>query len=145
MIARVEVEYGQRDRQFVRIRDHELITDQPVEDGGDDLGPTPTELFVAGLAACVGFYAERYLRRHELPVEGLRVGAEFTLVDTPARVGSIQIHVDLPEDIPDKRRATLLTVVENCTVHNSLRHPPEVGIDIRTPVLARAGREAQIR
>lgn len=139
MSERIEVEYRQRDRLLVRIRDHELIVDQPAEAGGDDLGPTPTELFVAGLAACVGFYTERYLRRHDLPTEGLRIGAEFTMADTPARVDTVQLHVELPEGIPDKRRETLLAVIERCTVHNSLRHPPEVGIEIRTPSLARAG------
>jgi putative redox protein len=39
--------------------------------GGGDVGPTPTELFVAGLASCVAFYARRYLRRHDIDAEGL--------------------------------------------------------------------------
>ena len=140
MGGQVEVGYGGRDRLQIRIRGHELLADQPLEVGGDDLGPTPTEMFVAGLVACVGFYAERYLRRHELPTEGLRVSGAFTMGDTPARVRSIDVRLEVPEDIPEKRVETLLAVVEKCTVHNSLRHPPEVGIQIRTAALVRAGR-----
>ena len=43
----------------VSVRGHELATDQPVADGGDDTAPTPTEMFVGALAACVGYYAGR--------------------------------------------------------------------------------------
>jgi organic hydroperoxide reductase OsmC/OhrA len=34
---------------------------------------TPTELFAASLAACVAFYAGRFLRRHGLTADWLRV------------------------------------------------------------------------
>jgi uncharacterized OsmC-like protein len=144
MNGQIGVEYEQGDRFLVRIRDHELVTDQPAESGGGDVGPTPTELFVASLVSCVGFYAERYLRRHDLPSEGLRVTGWFTMADTPARVDAVRIAVELPEGIPDKRRETLLAVVEKCTVHNSLRHAPDVRIEVGTlhPVAARNGREA---
>ena len=55
------------DRFRIRVRGHEIDVDQPVGDGGEDTAPTPTELFVAGLASCVAFYARRYLARHGLP------------------------------------------------------------------------------
>src|SRR6266540_5083244 len=53
----------------IEVRGHHLTVDQPVDAGGADLGPTPTELFAASLAACVGFYAVRFLRRHGLRSE----------------------------------------------------------------------------
>jgi uncharacterized OsmC-like protein len=42
------------DRFAISIRDHMITVDQPVADGGQDTAPTPTELFVASLASCVG-------------------------------------------------------------------------------------------
>src|SRR6266508_5013874 len=50
------------DAYEIQIRGHRLTVDQPVEAGGANLGPTPTELFAASLAACVGVYAGRFLR-----------------------------------------------------------------------------------
>ena len=50
-----------------------------VGDGGEDTGPTPTELFIASLAGCVAFYARRYLDRHDQPTEGLTVEAELAV------------------------------------------------------------------
>lgn len=117
------------DRYRIRIRGHEVLVDQPVDDGGEDTAPTPTELFVAGLASCVAFYAGRFLRRHDLPTEGLAVDCGFSFAsDRPARVDTIEIVVRLPEGFPQERRKALASVVEHCTVHNSLRQPPEVGI-----------------
>ena len=47
----------------VMVRGHRVLVDQSGDHGGTDDGPTPTELFVASLAACVAFCAGRYLTR----------------------------------------------------------------------------------
>jgi putative redox protein len=133
-MADVEIWYASRDRFLVRIRDHHLMVDQPVSEGGDDIGPTPTELFVSGLAACVGFYAERFLRRHGLPAHDVHVQANFDFAaDRPARVGSIDVVLAVPGGLTTKQREALEAVIEHCTVHNSLRKPPEVRIVLAEP------------
>jgi uncharacterized OsmC-like protein len=125
------VRHLERDRLRIEIRGHHLDVDQPVEDGGDDKAPTPTELFAASLASCVGFYAERFLRRHDLPTEGLAVECSFRMAsDRPARVVSIDVRVALPDGVPPERRPALRAVVEHCTVHNTLMQPPVVTIDL---------------
>ncbi len=91
------VGHEEGDRFQVSIRGHRLSIDQPVADGGTDTGPTPTELFVAGLASCIAFYADRYLRRRHLPINGLRVDCAFSFAeDRPRRVASISLRVDAP-------------------------------------------------
>jgi putative redox protein len=133
----IDVWYGGKDKFAVLIRDHYLLVDQPKEAGGDDEGPTPTELFVAALAACVGFYAERFLLRHDLPSEGLAVKCGFEMSEhRPARVQSIELEVTLPVELSTSQRKALLAVVEHCTVHNSLRQPPEVRIGLSAEVQA---------
>lgn len=117
------------DRYRIAIRGHEVMVDQPVEDGGEDSAPTPTELFVAGLASCVAFYGGRYLRRHKLPVAGFAVDCSFAFAeDRPARVRSIRIDVALPTGFPDERRDAFLAVLEHCTVHNSISVKPDIAI-----------------
>jgi putative redox protein len=120
----------ERDRLRMTIRGHELFTDQPVEDGGDDTAPTPTELFVASLGACVAFYAERFLRRHALPTVGMEVACEYAWAENPHRVGAVQVTVDAP-GLTDATREAFSRVVEHCTVHNSLRMPPDVRVVVR--------------
>jgi putative redox protein len=136
MTTRMVVRHEDGDRFEVLVRGHRLVIDQPVMDGGTDAGPTPTELFVAGLASCVGFYAERFLRRHGLPSEGLRVDSTFAFAeDRPARVASITLGVHVP-GLPASRREALLAVIEHCTVHNSIRTAPCVRIELDPDDLA---------
>jgi putative redox protein len=130
-MAELAVRHLEGDRFEVEVRGHTLVVDQPRRDGGGDAGPTPTELFVASLAACVGFYAERFLVRHGLPVKGLAVSCGFRMSeDRPARVEGIDLRVRLPYAFPAVRRAALLAVVEHCTVHNSIRQAPRVAIGL---------------
>ena len=133
-VREIRVEHLTEDTFVVGIRDHRVVVDQPKDAGGDDLGPTPTELFVASLGTCAGFYAERYLRRHGLPDEGLCVRASFEMAnDRPPRVASVDLRVILPEAIPAERLPALRRVIEACTVHNSIRMEPAIGIQVSMP------------
>lgn len=133
----ITVNYEGGDRLRVEIRGHELNTDQPREDGGGDTAPTPTELFLGGLAACVAFYAERFLRRNGLPMAGLQVTCSYEWAENPHRVGEVRLTVDAPGLTPQKR-AAFERVVEHCTVHNTLRQPPNVSLKVSEAATAAA-------
>lgn len=129
-MAKIVVRYVEGDVLTATVRGHEVMVDQPLEDGGEDLAPNPTELFVAGLATCVGFYAERYLRRHDLDPAGLVVACDYAYgEDRPARVSEIRIGVSAP-GLPGDRREPFTRVIEHCTVHNSLARPPTVRMEL---------------
>jgi putative redox protein len=129
--ATIRVEHQGGDRLLIETRGHELRSDQPVEDGGDDTAPTPTELFLAGLAGCVAFYGARFLRRHGLPTEGLVVTCKYAWAANPTRVGEIDLSVEAPT-LTLERREAFSRVIEHCTVHNTLRQPPEVRIHVQS-------------
>jgi uncharacterized OsmC-like protein len=118
------------DRFDIDIRGHLVAVDQPVADGGADTAPTPTELFVAGLAACVAFYARRYLTRHGLPTDGLQVSADYEMGSRPARVARIDVRIALDADLPEDKRQALLAVASHCTVHNTLVQAPDVSVSL---------------
>lgn len=125
----VEVHHKGGDLFEIVARQHVLYVDQP-SDAGEDSAPTPTELFVASLAACVAFYVRRFLTRHELPTDGLAVRAAFTFAERPARVGEVRLSIQVPDGVPDDRRGALLAVASHCTVQNSLERPPDVNIEL---------------
>ncbi|MGH3332835.1 MAG: PIG-L family deacetylase [Nocardioidaceae bacterium] len=122
------------DRFEVLIRGHTINVDQPAALGGDDTAPTPTELFVASLAACVAFYARRYLARHGLPTDGFGVEVEYELGEHPSRVAAADIRIHLPSDFPEDRREPLLAVAAHCTVHNTLTQLADVSMSLAPPV-----------
>ena len=125
----ITVDYEGRDRLRIEARGHRLFADQPVADGGEDTAPTPTELFVAALGACIAFYAERFLRRHALSTDGLKVACDYAWAEDPHRVGEISVAVEAPGLTPARREA-FSRVIEHCTVHNSLLHPPAVRVTV---------------
>lgn len=111
-MSNIVVRYLQGDRLMAEVRGHEVTVDQPAADGGEDLAPTPTELFLTGLATCVGFYAERYLRRHDLDPRGLVVECDYDFSEErPARVRAIRIAVTAP-GLPETRREPFTRVIE---------------------------------
>ena len=129
-MSTMRVRHVHGDRFEIDVRGHLVAVDQPVEDGGHDSAPTPTELFVAGLTSCVGFYARRYLVRHGLPDGGLTVAGTFEMAARPARVADIDIEITLPEGTPAECRQALLAVASHCTVHNTLVHRPTVRVSL---------------
>jgi putative redox protein len=119
------------ERYEIAVRDHTVVVDQPIDAGGSDAAPTPTELFVASLAGCVAYYAGRYLTRHGLSREGLGVAVTYRMVSgRPTRVADIHLSVRVPDALPTQRWPALQAVVEHCTVHNSLITPPAVRVDL---------------
>jgi uncharacterized OsmC-like protein len=131
--GRVEVSYLGGELYGIATGRHSVLTDQPASAGGEDAAMTPTDLLVASLSSCVAFYAGRYLARHGLSRGGLQVTAEFTLAtDRPARVGEVALKIRVPDGVPPGREAALLAVASHCTVHNTLRHPPGIAIELDT-------------
>ncbi len=115
----------------VEVRGHRLIVDQPKEEGGDDQGITPVEMFVASLGACIGYFAVRFCRRHNLPAAGLAVKMIWDYAEQPHRVGSLTVRVSLPVDFPSEMQDRLRKVVEGCTIHQSLTHSPQIAIVLK--------------
>ncbi|HEX6343272.1 OsmC family protein [Umezawaea sp.] len=129
--ARIHVDFVGGEEYAVRMRGHHVATDQPLDNGGVDRGPSPVELFVASMAACTAYYAGRYLDRHHVHREGLRVSADYRMAaDRPARVERVRLDVRVPDGTPANLRQGLHAVVSHCTVHNTLRQRPEIHIDI---------------
>jgi putative redox protein len=129
--GQVNVDHVDGDVYEIHVRGHHFTVDQPADAGGTDKAPTPTELFAASLAACVAFYAGRYLDRHGYDRTGLRVHTDFDMAtDRPARVATIRVTIHPPAGFPTERLPALTAVAGHCTVHNTLMNPPEVTIAI---------------
>jgi putative redox protein len=109
---------------------HRVVTDQPVEDGGQDAGMSPVELFVGSLASCVSYFVGRYCDRHQISTKGLRIEAEWTMAEQPHRVGQITLAIHLPHRITAAQSERLLKVAHGCTVHQSLAVSAGVAIEL---------------
>ena len=127
-MARIRVSHRYGASFEVRVRGHRLIVDQPSTHGGDDQGPTPTELFVASLGACVAHYAQAYLLKHGLSTGGVAVESDFHWDEAGTRVAGITLSLRLPADVDEGRREAALRAAMRCAVHRSIQTSPEITI-----------------
>jgi uncharacterized OsmC-like protein len=117
----------------VRLGAHELVFDQPSSvPGGEDRGPSPLDVMAVAVGACAHYYAAAFLFARNLSCEGLRVEVEFEKSREPvARLGSLAVRVSLPPGVPERYLPAIERAVRGCPAYGTLRHPPEVSLEIR--------------
>lgn len=117
-------------------RGHKVVCDQPLEAKGDNEGMTPSELLLASLATCVGYYAVYYLKTRNLSAEGLLVTVEAENAPNPARLGRFRIAIDVP-GLDDPRHVEgVKRAAEKCLIKNTMLHPPSFEIDVHATAAA---------
>jgi uncharacterized OsmC-like protein len=122
-------------------RGHVFTSDEPPTAGGEDLGPTPHELLITALGACVAITIRMYAKRHEWPLEDVSVHLtiddveptepEFTPEEIAAAAPSgklplIHSHVTIKGDLNEEQRARLEQIAGRCPVHRALRARPAI-------------------
>lgn len=127
-----------RDRKMrhrVSIRQHSLAVDEGETNGGEDLGPTPHELYDAALASCKALTVLWYARRKQIPVEGIEVRVERD--DSGERQGVYRLRTLLAMTGPltEAQRQELLNVAAKCPVHRLMT---QVSTEISTELVASA-------
>ena len=55
---------------------HTVLTDQPLEHGGDAAAPAPFDYFLASLVTCAGLYVLSFLEQRHLPTDDVSLVME---------------------------------------------------------------------
>jgi putative redox protein len=107
---------------------HRLVADEPPPIG-DDKGPTPYDLLLAGLGACTSMTVRMYADRKGWPLERIRVTLRHSRIhatdcaDCETKSGwiaHIDREIELTGDLDDTQRERLLHIAERCPVHQTL-------------------------
>jgi putative redox protein len=110
---------GGKFRHEIGVRQHELISDEPKNEGGDDSAPSPQELLAASLASCTAITMEMYADRKGWDIGDVRVDVDYE----PAQRGSptkFEMVVHLPKELPEEQREKLMQIAAKCPVHRTL-------------------------
>ncbi|MCH8983313.1 MAG: OsmC family protein [Acidobacteria bacterium] len=62
-------------RCHVKVRQFELKVDEPIEEGGDDTGPRPTEVLLTAVASCFTLAIAHVAKKHSKRLTDLEVEA----------------------------------------------------------------------
>lgn len=128
----VKIVHLEQVRFSIQAREHTIVCDQPAESGGQDTGMTPPELLLASLGSCAAFYAAMYLQTRKLATSGVEVTVNAEKLKQPARLGNFVIHVQCPVPLTEAQSQGLLRSVQQCIVHNTLTHEPQIAIELTT-------------
>jgi putative redox protein len=113
-----------------------LVADEPEDQGGNGLGPTPYELLTWALGACTAMTIQMYARRKEYPLEEVAVQVEHERVHAEdckecerEQEGYVQHYyrrIVLRGDLSKEQEEDLLRVAKKCPVHKTLMAVPEI-------------------
>ncbi|MFO1415402.1 MAG: OsmC family protein [Burkholderiales bacterium] len=101
----------------VAVRDHRIVTDEGPDNGGDDLGPTPHDLYDAALGACKALTMVWYANRKGIPLEDVAVTVERDAAQERQGTYRLRAALRLGGPLTDAQRAELLNVAGKCPVH----------------------------
>ena len=88
------------------------------------------ELLLASLGSCAAFYAAEYLRTRNLAQSGVEVSVTAEKLLQPARLGNFCIRVSSPVALTPEQHDAMTGAVHHCLVHNTLKSPPDIRIEI---------------
>lgn len=112
---------------------HALIADEPAARGGEDAGPTPLQLVLAGLCACETVTMHRLAAKIRMVVEGFEVAAHGVidargrsgLAEVPAHFLRVEVRARVRTPEPAERVQRLKELVErHCPVATLLQAAP---------------------
>jgi putative redox protein len=104
-------------QQTVHVREHELVVDGLVEEGGEDAGPSGHDLYDAALGTCKALTLVWYAKRKGIPLEDLEVIVERDASGEREGVYKLDTALRLGGNLSDAQREELLAVAEKCPVH----------------------------
>ena len=108
-----------------QIRDHRFSIDEPLEDGGKNLGPTPGEMLCASLAGCTAITLKMYIERKQWLVDSIEVEVYLK------KKNIFERRVLVKGDLKPKQRERIMNIANACPVHKLL----EPGNTVQTKIL----------
>ena len=127
----------------ITVGSHVLVGDEPLDAGGNDLGPQPHDFLLAGLGACTCMTLRMYADRKGIPLKGVKVlltRRKIKAEDCPdcvSKTGEVEEmtrEITVTGDLDEATRAKLLEIANKCPVHRTLTGE----IKIRSSLVAAA-------
>jgi len=110
----------------IGIGSHAIQVDATRADGGDDLGPTPHDLFDASLAACTALTVSMYAKRKGWALEDARVAVDRDNRSEAQGIYRLALKIELIGTLDADQKARLLEIAEHCPIHKLMHATIEI-------------------
>jgi putative redox protein len=106
---------------------HSVFVDEPVDVGGTDTAPAPSEFLEVALASCTAITIRMYADRKGWAVKKISVDVSISKDDKLTRFDR---KILLQGELSEEQRARLLQIANSCPVHKVLSNPIEVNTSL---------------
>jgi len=120
----------------MKVGNHYITADEPVDVGGNDFGPSPYELVSAGLASCTAMTLHMYARRKAWPLERVEVHTSYggkthaadceACESDSARIDTFYKEIRIEGPLDEKQITRILEIADRCPVHKTLHNEVQV-------------------
>ncbi|HTB31589.1 MAG TPA: OsmC family protein [Bacteroidia bacterium] len=108
------VDYG----MTAEVRNHKVIIDEPVNNGGGNTGPSPQEYLCVALASCTTATIKMYTNHKHWKIDSIIVEVEKDTLPDGKNIFKRTLHIKGPFD--DKQMDRILQIANSCPVHKIL-------------------------
>jgi len=110
---------------------YSMVIDGGKEDGGSGLGPNPTRVAEAALAACAAITLRMYARRKKWDLAGVDITIKRAPSEDSHTPHLLEKELRVSGALDDAQRARLLEIADKCPVHRMLTE----GVEVRSRVV----------
>lgn len=96
-----------------KVRNHFVVTDVPISDGGEDTAPTPVEYLLTAIGGCVAITLRMYAARRSWDVGEITVNV---FQNKDAQGSYLTEEISFENDITEDQRKRLLVFAGKCPV-----------------------------
>ncbi len=109
---------------------HHLLADEPIDVGGQNLGPNPYDLLMASLGSCTAMTLKMYAQRKDWDLQEVTVFLNHKKVhlddsknaeEPGAKVSQFTRIICIEGDLDHEQRNRLLEISNRCPVHRTLQ------------------------
>ncbi|MFS4468000.1 alpha/beta fold hydrolase [Maribacter sp. 2210JD10-5] len=119
----------------MKVGNHFLTADEPLDVGGNDYGPSPYELVSAGLSACTAMTIQMYAKRKGWSVENVQVHTSYSKSHAQdcqdcetdsAKIDTFHREIRLTGNLDEKQKNRIMQIADKCPVHRTLHSQTQV-------------------
>ena len=135
-IATITARLREGTQTTIQARQFTWLSDEPLAAGGGDTGPTPYEILLGSLAACISVTLRLYADHKGIDLTAVDVALEFDRVhaddcleceqDKGGWIDRIRTQVTIRGSFDDTQRKRLEQVAGRCPVHKTLARGVEI-------------------
>lgn len=114
-----------KDKYITRIHssnNNDIVADEPIEQGGQNLGFAPGELLASSLGACSCITMRMYADRKEWPLDSVSIIVTYER-DKDTRTSHFKKEITMTGNLDEEQTKRMLQIADKCPIHFTLSNP----------------------